>query len=238
MDTSSQDKKNQSNIFLPASILIAGVLISGSVIYSTGLKQGGAGAVQEPDSAAEVVDESKLALNDEDVILGDPNAPVTIIEYSDFQCPFCGRFYSQSEGQIKENYIKNGQVKFIYRHFAFLGPESRAAAEAVECAKDQGNFWQYHDQLFDEEIADGAEHNGNLNRELFMELAEAADLDSAEFASCLDAGKYSEKVESDYAGAQALGVRATPTIFVNGTKVEGALPFSYFQALIDSELAK
>ena len=232
MDT----ENNSKNYLLPASILIAGVLISGSVIYSTGLKNVPAG--QLGASAEEVVSGDDLKLNQDDVILGDPNAPVALVEYSDFQCPFCGRFYSQSENLIKENYVQSGKVQFVYRHFAFLGPESRAAAAAVECAKDQGKFWEYHDSLFDEEIADGQEHNGNLNRDLFVSLAKNLQLNTDNFASCLDSNKYAEKVERDYVGAQALGVRATPTIFVNGVKLEGALPFAQFKAVIDQLLAK
>src|SRR3989344_6619341 len=153
---------------LPVSILVAGVLIAGSVIYSTGLKnRPNNNAAKEPT----VLNEEVLKLTSDDVVLGDPDAPVTLIEYSDFQCPFCGRFFSQTENLIKENYIQTGKAKFVYRHFAFLGPESVAAAEAVECAKDQGKFWEYHDQLFTEEIKDGKEHNGNLNGALFDTIA-------------------------------------------------------------------
>jgi len=235
MDTENKVQNNQDYL-LPASILIAGVLVAGAVIYSTGLKA--TGNVPTGDTGLEVVSGEALNLTAEDVILGDPNAPVTIIEYSDFQCPFCGRFYSQAESLIKENYIQNGKVKFVYRHFAFLGPESHAAAEAVECAKDQGKFWQYHDALFEAEIKDGQEHNGNLNRQLFVSLAQTLGLDTTEYAACLDGGKYAQKVDADYDGARSLGVQATPTVFVNGQKVEGALPYANFKILIDAELAK
>jgi protein-disulfide isomerase len=234
MDT--EKRMANQNYLLPASILIAGVLVAGAVIYSAGT--GNANPSQLGASAEETVSGEALELNSGDVVLGDLNAPVTMIEYSDFQCPFCGRFYSQTENLIKENYIKDGKVKFVYRHFAFLGPESRAAAEAVECAKDQGKFWQYHDVLFDAEIKDGQEHNGNLNRDLFVSLAQNLGMNTADFAACVDSKKYADKVESDYAGAQSLGVRATPTVFINAQKVEGALPYAQFKVIIDAELAK
>jgi protein-disulfide isomerase len=107
-----------------------------------------------------------------DVILGDPNAPVTVIEYGDYQCPFCARFYTDIEPLIRDQYIKTGKVKMVFRNYPFLGPESTAAAEAVECAKDQGKYWEFHDALYAAEAIDGREHNNNLNRELFLTIAQ------------------------------------------------------------------
>ncbi|MDP3999511.1 MAG: DsbA family protein [bacterium] len=222
--------------FLPASILVAGVLIAGAVIYSTGLKN--------LDGAAEVSNNLNpnpqlavsLELTGEDVILGSAAAPVTIVEYGDFQCPFCGKFFSETESQIKENYVKSGKVKFVYRHFAFLGPESLAAAEAAECAKDQGKFWQYHDALYSAEVKDGQEHNGNLNESFFKSLASQLGMNLTFFSSCLADHKYADKVQKDYDGGRANGVQATPTTFVNGTKLEGAVPYNQFKAMIDQLL--
>ncbi|MBI4992225.1 MAG: DsbA family protein [Candidatus Harrisonbacteria bacterium] len=242
MDTENQKPQssgNNQNIFLPASILIAAVLISGSLIYSTGKKAAPSQlGANTGEVVAGVTTGKELELTSEDVVLGDLNAPVTVVEYGDFQCPFCGRFYSTTENQIRENYVKSNKVKFVYRHFAFLGPESRVAANAAECAKDQGKFWAYHDSLYDTEIKDGEEHNGNLNRDLFLSLAKDLSLNENDFTACLDSNKYDEKVQKDYVGAQALGVRATPTIFVDDKKVEGALPYEQFKLLIDQELSK
>lgn len=223
--------------FLPASILIAGVLIAGSVIYGTGLKN-----LDGVDNTANNLNQNpptavSLELTGEDVILGNAGAPVTIIEYGDFQCPFCGKFFSETESQIKENYVKSGKVKFVYRHFAFLGPESMAAAEAAECAKDQGKFWQYHDALYSAEVKDGQEHNGNLNEALFQKIASQLGMNSATFSSCLADHKYADKIQKDYDGGRVNGVNATPTTFVNGTKLEGAVPFSQFKSIIDQLLA-
>lgn len=219
--------------FLPASIVIAGVLIAGAVIYGTGLKNldGAANSAnnlnQNPQPAV------SLKLTGEDVVLGNASAPVTIIEYGDFQCPFCGKFFSETESQIKENYVKSGKVKIAYRHFAFLGPESLAAAEAAECAKDQGKFWQYHDILYSTEIKDGQEHNGNLNESLFKSIASQLGMNLSFFSSCLADHKYADKIQKDYDGGRTNGVQATPTTFVNGTKLEGAVPYSQFKSIID-----
>lgn len=222
---------------LPVSILAAAVLIAGAVIYTAGMP----GAIDNGGNAENkpvVVTSDVLKLTNEDVVLGDLNAPVTIIEYSDFQCPFCGRFFTQTETQVRENYIKNNQVKFVYRHFAFLSEESNKAAEAVECAKDQGKFWDFHDAIFISEEKDGKEHNGNLNRALFMSMAAGLGMDTEQFGSCFDSQKYAAKVNRDKAEAQTIGVQATPTLFVNGTKIEGAMPYAQFKAAIDQALAK
>lgn len=217
---------------------MTGVLIAGAVIYSTGLK----GSAPANNQAANISNtnpspEVSLELNSGDVILGDAKAPVTVIEYGDFQCPFCGKFFSQTEPLIKENYVRAGKVKFVYRHFAFLGPESVEAAKAAECAKDQGRFWEYHDALFNAEIQDGQEHNGNLNSELFKSLAAELKMNAVMFSSCLASNKYADKVQKDYDGGIAAGIQATPTTFVNKTKVEGAVSFSSFKTIIDRLLS-
>ena len=222
--------------FLPISILVAAVLIAGALIYTAGVKT--SPYVGPTDSNNDNNQQVLVELNKEDVPLGDPKAPVLIVEYSDFQCPFCARFHTQTAPQIIDNYVKTGKARFVYRHFAFLGPESEAAAQAVECAKDQGKFWQYHDAIFAAEIEDGQEYNGNLNRSLFKTISNNLGMDSGKFEGCLDTNKYAKKVKDDYSGAQALGVGATPTTFVNGVKLEGAVSFDKFKIAIEAALNK
>lgn len=234
-------KEEQRNyrLTLPMSILIAGVLISGSIIYLVGSKNRPVptGTAALPSGQASAADLSDLlSLKERDVILGEPDAPITFVEYGDYQCPFCGRFFNQTEPLLRDNYISSGKIKMIYRNLAFLGPESRAAAEAAECAKDQGRFWAYHDELFKEETADGKENNGNLNRALFITLAERVGMDIAEFTSCFDDGRYKETVGQEMREAQALGVNAAPTSFVKGELVQGAQPYAVFQAVIEKHL--
>lgn len=230
-----EEQKNYG-LTLPMSILIAGLLISGSIVYLVGNKNQPVPAAP-PSAAAPEPDLSRLLEPKErDAVLGEMGAPVTFVEYGDYQCPFCGRFFNQTELLLRENYVRTGKMKMIYRNLAFLGSESQAAAEAAECAKDQGKFWAYHDELFREETADNAENNGNLNRALFLTLAERVGLKADEFTSCLDGKKYSELVQSDTREAQNLGINATPTNFVNGELIRGAQPYASFQAIIEKHL--
>ncbi|TSC59860.1 MAG: DSBA oxidoreductase [Parcubacteria group bacterium LiPW_15] len=215
--------KTKRDWLLPVSILIAAVMISGSIIYL--VKSGGVngqlagGNIPQDQGAGGVLAADVMKLSDRDVLMGEPNAPVMVVEYADFQCPFCGRLFTDTVSQIRDQYIKTGKVKMVYRDFAFLGPESTAAAEAAECAKDQGKFWAYHDALYIAENADGKEGNGNLNKTLFMKLAKDVGLDTAKFGSCIDSNKYASVVSKVVSDAQALGVNSTPTTFVNGKMV-------------------
>jgi len=226
---------------LPMSILISGVLISGSIFYlvwSQGKSANPAAPVQpQAQNAQPAGDVTKLlTVGDRDVITGDPKAPVTLIEYGDYQCPFCGRFFQYTEPLIRENYIKTGKVRMIYRDLAFLGPESTLAAEASECAKDQGKSWAYHDALFTAEIADGQENSGNMTRDFFLKLASQVGLDTKAFAACYDSKKYETVVKNLTQVANAAGVNSTPTSFVNGKEIVGAQPYSVFQQAIDGFL--
>jgi protein-disulfide isomerase len=106
-------------------------------------------------------------VSNSDFLIGNPQAKVAIVMYEDFQCPFCGRFFTDSEQTIRDTYIKNGQVQYIYRDFAFLGPESVKASEAARCAADQGKFWQYHDYLFTHQNGENQGNFSSLNLKLF-----------------------------------------------------------------------
>ncbi|RJQ29515.1 protein-disulfide isomerase [Candidatus Parcubacteria bacterium] len=223
------EKKGRDN-FLPISILVAAVLISGSILYAIGRTDTPSPRVIPPPNPN---DAASLKVSERDVILGDPNAPVTLIEYGDYQCPFCGQFFSQVEEPLREEYIKTGKVKMVFRNFQFLGPESVAAAEAAECAKDQKQYWAYHDSLYREEIRDGEEHNGNLNRDLFLSIAADLKLNVSEFVNCVDSRKYGGLIEEDLSAAKGIGVNSTPTTFINGEEVRGAQPYSVFKAVIE-----
>ncbi|MEK7608665.1 MAG: DsbA family protein [Patescibacteria group bacterium] len=216
---------------IPGSIVLAGIIIAGAVIYSNGGFLGTPRNAEPPAAAG-------LEVQADDVVLGNAKAKVTIIEYGDYQCPYCAKFFAEVEPAIKEKYVKTGKAKFIFRSFQFLGPESGVAAEAVSCAQDQGKFWEYHDAIFTEEYRDGQEHNGNLNRELFLKLAESLGLNKEQFSSCVDEKKYATKVGEDRTRAGAVGVDSTPTTFVNGVMVKGAVPIDQISAVIDAELKK
>ena len=226
---SSQKVSNGS--LLPASIIVAALLVAGAVIYSNGSG--------EPDQTADVLGKVDVkSLTDDDVVLGNLDAPVTIVEFGDYQCPFCGRFFIEVEPKIREEYIKTGKVKMVYRDFAFLGPESQSAALASQCAADQGKFWSYHDELFAAEVKDGREHNGNLSPVFLKSLATNLGLDSVKFNTCFDSQKYRPEVDKDYNDGVAAGVQGTPATFINGKLVSGAVPYANFKALIEEALAK
>ena len=164
-------------------------------------------------------------------MLGSAGAPVWIVEFSDFQCGYCRRFWRDTLPKLKESYIEKGTVRFTYRHFAVLGKPSEQAALAAECAAVQKKFWPYHDKLF-----------ANLGESLFTEanfkrFAREVGLDADQFGTCLSAGKHKEKVARETATAAYLGGRGTPLFFVNQKLLPGAQPYSLFQKIIAEELA-
>lgn len=237
----SQEQPKRGNWLLPISILIAGIMIAGSLIYSVG-KQSVTQKSAATGDSGNTVSSAKYGevppLGGRDAVLGNPEAPVTFIEYGDYQCPFCGRFFHQVEPKLRDEYIKTSKVKMVFRNFQILGQESTNAAAASECAKDQGKFWAYHDELYKAETAEGQENSGNLNRDLFLMLAQNAGLDMTSFTSCLDSNKYVELVKQETANGQAMGLNGTPTSYINGEQVVGAQPYSVFKNVIDIALQK
>lgn len=166
--------------------------------------------------------------------MGDPAAPVHIIEYGDFQCPFCLKFWTETEPQLIEEYVNTGKVYFEYRSMgAFLGKESGWAAEGAYCAGDQGKFWEYHDTLFSNWTG---ENVGDFTKDNLVKYARSIGLNMTDFESCISDEKYKSRVEQDAAQAGADGASATPTFFINGVMVEGAQPFSVLKDLINQAL--
>lgn len=165
--------------------------------------------------------------------MGDPNAPVYIIEYGDFQCPYCLKFWTESEQQLIEEYVNTDKVYFEYRSFPILGTESNWAAEGAYCAGDQGKFWEYHDTLFTNWIG---ENVGDFTKDKLIKYAKALDLNMDEFEACINQEKYKGAVEQDKAAGEASGVTATPTFFINGVKIEGAQPYSILRQFIEQAL--
>jgi len=248
---SQPTEKTQSSYLLPASILIAGVLIAGSVLYATGrngsltLSQSQPGQVAQPtqpvDNQLANLTANVPSLGSRDAVMGDPTAPIIFIEYGDYQCPFCGRFFNSVEPKIITDYVKTGKVKLAFRNFivndrAPQNHESHWAAEAAECAKDQNKFWEFRDALFQVEVKDGVENNGNLSRDLFLQIAANLRMDVGRFEQCFDLHKYASTVQKESDEAAAGGISATPTSVINGRKIEGALPYDQFSSLIDNLL--
>lgn len=166
--------------------------------------------------------------------MGNPKAPVKIIEYADFQCPFCLRYWQETELQLINTYITTGKVYYEYRSVgAFIGPESASAAEAAYCAGDQGKFWEYHDVLYSNWTGENA---GDFTPDKLRQFAEAIGLDSNKFDDCLNRGIHASQVEQDVTEAKADGVQATPSFLINRKLIKGAQPFGVFQQAIETAL--
>ena len=185
----------------------------------------------KPSGQNEQQEPSKVKVSEGSHVQGSKDAPVTIIEFSDFQCPYCGRFYSQTLPQIEEEYIKTGKVKLVYRHCPLSFHQyAQKASEAAECADEQGKFWEYHDKLY--------ENQNSLDAASLKKYAKELGLDTAKFDSCMDSGKTASKVQKDFKDGQAAGVQGTPAFFINGVPVTGAQPYEVFKQVIEQELKK
>jgi len=223
-------------LLLIASFLI-GVLIT-KVSYLEG--NGSTTAVQptadDGSGAVEItgpvdLDEGHLP------VLGNKDAKVTIVEFSDFQCPFCKTLFDESFAQIKKDYVDTGKAKFAYRHYPLtsIHPNAQKTAEAAECANEQGKFWEYHDQLFtyqaDWEALTGDELNAKLS-----EYAASVGIDGAKLLDCVNTNKFADKVADDLAEGTDIGVDGTPATFINGIRISGAVPYEEFKAEIEKAL--
>ncbi len=181
------------------------------------------------------VDTSKLNIRAANV-KGSDTAPVTIFEFSDFQCPFCLRAFETTNPQIWDSYVAEGKVRFVYKHYAILGQESTWAAQAAECAADQGKFWEYHDELFKQAKIAGAENVGAFTKDNLDQYAQALKLDLVRFRPCLENDETLARVQADGQEGQMLQVNATPTFFVNNTRLTGAQPWQEFVSAIAATL--
>jgi protein-disulfide isomerase len=164
-------------------------------------------------------------------MIGSSSAPVWIVEFSDFQCGYCRKFWQDTLPKLKDAHISKGVVRFTYRHFAVLGKPSEQAALAAECAAAQKKFWPYHDKLFSN-LGSALFNDANLKR-----FAREVGLNGDQFNSCLAAGAHREKIERETATAMYLGGRGTPLFFINQRILPGAQPYIVFQKVIEDELA-
>src|SRR3990167_2792024 len=236
MDEQEKTAKSKTDYLLPISIIIAALLISGSWIYSAGLKNiDSVSDVKIADKTAQLEDFSQ------DHIRGNIDAPVKIVEFSDMECPFCKKFH-QTMLQVMEEYGNNGQVAWIYRHFPIeqLPSKAKKSAEASECAGELGGnnaFWKYLDKYF--EITPS---NNQIDLAELPKIAESIGLNKTQFENCLNSGKYSEKIEAQIQDAENSGARGTPYSIVidkNGKKytINGAYPYEDVRQMIESALS-
>ncbi len=231
---------NETVTFKKSTILIASVVVVfafafllGRYVFPEGVT---AAAVATGQSQASV------AAVDDDPVLGNSNAKVTIIEFSDYQCPFCRKFWTDTLPQIKKEYIDTGKVKLVFRDFPLsFHPNAAPAAETANCAREKGGDEAYfimHDKIFAEQNKlDGGTVKSTVfdgwDNEVLKKWAKDLGYD---ISSCLDSGKYASEVQKDFDDGANSGVSGTPTFFVNGQLVGGAQPFSVFKQIIDREL--
>ncbi|PIN90130.1 disulfide bond formation protein DsbA [Candidatus Pacearchaeota archaeon CG10_big_fil_rev_8_21_14_0_10_32_14] len=187
---------------------------------------------------------------DDDAVEGKANAPITIVEFSDYQCPFCRKFWTETLPSIRKDYVDTGKVKIVYRDFPLssLHPMAQKTAEATECVRDAAGgkgdaaYFKFHDKIFEEQnILDSGTKNGAVTKTATYTNDDlkkwAKDLDY-DIGSCLDSGKYASEVQKDEQDGQSYGVQGTPAFFVNGQLLSGAQPYSAFKQVIDAQLAK
>ena len=182
---------------------------------------------------SEIITPAKLIENGSP-FLGNQDAPITILEWGDYQCTFCYKFHQNTLQIINEDFIKTGKVKVVFKDFPLNGPDSKLAAEASYCAQDQEKYWQYHDEVYRNW---GGERTGWITREALTEFAQVVNLDTEKFNKCLDDNKYESKVNSLYEFGNDIGIDATPSFLVFNDekiiKIRGNQPLEVFLKTFD-----
>lgn len=216
------------------NLLVAALVIAGGVIIITAVV-----IFRSQAQIQSIITPTPIDFpQSEGLAMGDPDAPVIIEEFSDFQCPACQFFHEQTLEQVVDQYIKTGDVYFVFRNLPFIDTyavkkESQAAALGSYCAAEQGLFWEYSNILFANQIG---ENVGSYSSARLEAMADIIGLD-AEFAKCLREGRYQDLVDADIQAAQEAGIDSTPSFLINGELVTGALSFEAFQIYIEQALA-
>ena len=240
--------KNQTYLLVGGGCLLAvcavAAMLVGTLYFAPLLND-----ILNPVEAIATVETSNN-LNANSNSMGDPNAPIQIIEFGDFQCPYCKRFHTETEPQLISNYIDTGKVYFTYRsagnwvskNIGQGSTESQDAALAAYCAADQNKFWEMHAALFANNR--DVEDQGAFSSARLTTIAESISLNMSTYQDCYDSNKYADKVQQDYADTLAAGIQGTPTFIViykvnsvdKSTMIEGAQPFEVFQRILDAIL--
>ena len=234
----NEEKQNKSNnLTIALSLIIVGLIIAGAIYFRGDNK--GNNPSQVP-SQTTTVDISKVDIKDEPFI-GDPNAPVTIAYWSDFQCTFCGRFEKETMPKIVDKYVKTGKVKIVFKDFQFLGPDSIDAG-LVENAvwdlyRDQYEAW--HDAMFEAQDEENGGF-GNLDSILTLIRTKLPSIDADKIKTQVDSERasYEKEMDADKAEGSSFGINGTPGFIIGNQVISGAQPINVFTSLIDSELSK
>lgn len=167
--------------------------------------------------------------------VGNKDSKVTVVEFADFQCPFCKRWHETVWPRLKSQYIDTGKIKFVYHDFAFLGEESQLASEAGKCAAEQGKFWEMYDTLYKNQ---GEENSGAFSLANLQKLGAQVVPDRPAFNTCMASRKHQTAVEDETLTGEGYGISATPTVVINGERLEGVAPFAQYARVIEEHLAK
>jgi len=250
---STGEKKFGVNQILVVLLIIAAFFL-GNLYTRVKTLEKGVGTTGQPSAQQGAVPtvpaKVDLTVADDDPYLGPKDAKVTVVEFADFQCPFCGAFsglnkemvtnmqsrdasWQPAESNIIKDYVKTNKVRFVWKDYPFLGQESIWAAAAARCAEDQGKFWEYHDYLFTNQKG---ENQGAFSKENLKKFAATLGFNTGDFNSCLDSGKHEKKVQDAISYGQSVGVNGTPATYVNGKLISGAASYSQFKTLIDEDL--
>jgi protein-disulfide isomerase len=223
-----QQRRKRLITYVGGAVVAAVVVVGLLILFSrdTGNSAADAPITDPPPVEADVPVDGRA--------MGNADAPVTLVEYGDFQCPGCGQFARSIESDIVENYVKTGQVVFEYRDFAFLGDESLDAAEAARCAQDQGKFWEMHHMLF---YNQEGENQGAFSRGRLDDMAERVGLNMDEYTTCMDSNTHAEAVELSTQGGSSAGVVSTPSFLVNGELLSGVNNYDAIASAIDQALS-
>lgn len=221
--------------------LAALVLVLGGVAIGAALSSGRDGSERAAASASSSsAASSSTAASPEPApverpALGRADAPVTVIEYADYQCPFCGKFARDTKPVLVERYVRTGKMRFEWHDFPYMGPQSRDTAVAARAAGRQGKYWAFHDAVFALALRP---FSGDLTRSKLTELAAGVGVDLERFERDLADPELGEAVDADFQEGQSLGVNGTPTFVINGTVLVGAQPLDVFEQAIDAALAE
>ena len=230
---SNTPKKENKDKFWKITTLVLIVMLAFFAWKGTGNAVTGdttAGVNDLGNTAPPTVNIDMKKLVDDDPYLGKNDAPVTIVEFSDYQCPYCGRFYTETLPQIKSQYIDTGKVKLVFRDFPLsFHPEALPAATAANCADEQGKYWEFHNKVF--------ENQQTMNSASYKLWAEELGLDTAKWETCTKDTKIRAEIQKDFNDGTAAGVQGTPAFVINGKAISGAQPFAVFSQVIEAELS-
>lgn len=226
-----------------AAVVIIGVFFAlNSPILDNGFKIKDIKDVETPQVQETTPQQVQMSVFAENAspILGSDSAPITIVEFGDYQCFYCNKFFHETEDQINENYIKTGKAKLIFKDFTIIGSDSVVAAHASHCANEQGKFWEYHDNLYKNW---SGENNGWASADNQFKFAKELGLDENAFTECMASEKYKQQIQASSNDAKTLGLTGTPAFFIIGPnnkiiKVPGAQPYDVFVNILESDELK